>query len=348
MFVLSGNDVNDVYPMALTLLKGVGRPEPSRYGDVIVAPRPVTSHYENPRNRVLLDPTRDANPFFHLMEALWILAGRDDVAWLARFNNKMREFSDDGDTFHAAYGDRLRRCMAEHHPQANRLGCIDQLDIAVEALRLNPADRRVVLSIWSPEADLFWVSKDIPCNDMIKLEIRDGRLNLIVFNRSNDIIWGCYGANVVQFSMIQEYLAGRIGCEVGFMEQVSTNWHAYDGVWGKFRDSNPFPESPYQMGTVEAYPMVADGDKFDDDLLRFMARTERFPDVDTPFLEQEDWGMDGIYANPFFNDVAEPMYLAWVFWKAKQASMALAMLESCMASDWQAAGQEWIRRRINK
>lgn len=345
MFVLQGNDVNDVYPMALTLLKGVGRPESSRYGNVIVAPRPVTSHYENPHHRVLFDETRDANPFFHLMEGLWILAGRDDVKWLARFNSRMAEFSDDGHSFHAPYGKRLRNWK---YTGVGNNAYIDQLGEAVRLLRKDPTDRRVVLSIWDPSIDLGIKSKDIPCNDIIKLEIRDGRLNMIVFNRSNDIIWGCYGANVVQFSMIQEYLAGRIGCEMGFLEQVSTNWHAYEERWKPYRDSNPFPESPYQLGNVEPYPMVAVGHKFDDDLRRFMRLTETFPDFDNPnVLEQMGFGGQR-YDNPFFTDVAEPMYLAWAFWKADRKAEAQAMMETVMASDWGVAGQEWMERRLER
>ena len=33
---------------------------------------PVATVYSHPRERVLLSPERDANPFFHFFEALWI------------------------------------------------------------------------------------------------------------------------------------------------------------------------------------------------------------------------------------------------------------------------------------
>jgi hypothetical protein len=47
---------------------------------VLVSQTPVVTCYSAPTQRVLFSPMRDANPFFHLMEALWMLAGRDDVA----------------------------------------------------------------------------------------------------------------------------------------------------------------------------------------------------------------------------------------------------------------------------
>jgi hypothetical protein len=57
--------------------------------------------------RVLFDSVRDANPFFHFMEALWILAGRSDVEWLAQWLPSIADYSDDGVSFHGAYGMRL-------------------------------------------------------------------------------------------------------------------------------------------------------------------------------------------------------------------------------------------------
>jgi thymidylate synthase len=56
-------------------------------------------------------------------------------------------------------------------------------------------------------------------------------LDLTVLCRSNDVVWGAYGANAVHFSVLQEYLAGRIGVDVGVMYQFSNNYHGYvDGA----------------------------------------------------------------------------------------------------------------------
>ena len=47
------------------------------------------------------------------------------------------------------------------------------------------------------------------------LKIKNGRLQMTVHCRSNDIIWGTYGANAVHFSILQEYVAARIGVDLG-------------------------------------------------------------------------------------------------------------------------------------
>jgi len=80
----------------------------TRNGSALEFPTPVITTYTHSRERVLFYPERDANPYFHLMESLWMLAGRNDVEWISQFNHRIEEYSDDGDVFHGAYGFRWR------------------------------------------------------------------------------------------------------------------------------------------------------------------------------------------------------------------------------------------------
>jgi len=214
---LEVRNVHEALPRAVKLLLDHGVARGSRNGPVLVAPWPVATVYERPVERVLFWPERDANPFFHLFESLWMLCGRDDLAPLLPYVKQMAQYSDDGDAIRGAYGARW----------VWKLG-LDQLSIIVRRLIENPDDRRCVLSMWQTSMDLDVESKDLPCNLTATFQ-RDstGRLDMVVFCRSNDIVWGCYGANAVHFSMLQEYLARRIGCPVGTYTQVSVNWHAY-------------------------------------------------------------------------------------------------------------------------
>ncbi len=83
MNVISVRNVHEALPEALRFLRQTGVPRDSRNGAVLQAPCPVTTVYRRPDERVLFWPERDANPFFHFMESLWMLAGRNDVAWPA-------------------------------------------------------------------------------------------------------------------------------------------------------------------------------------------------------------------------------------------------------------------------
>ena len=204
----------------------------SRAGEVLVVEEPVILTYEKPRERVLFSAARDANPFFHLYEALWMLAGRNDVRALSYYNGRMKEFSDDGNTFNAAYGERWRRVPWYGGTELDQLGQI------VKHLSRNPISRRAVLTMWDIEKDLVNIeqSKDLACNTHAYFAIEDPgsgprRLNLTVCNRSNDLVWGMLGANVVHFSILQEYLACRLGLEVGVYNQFTNNLHVYTALW---------------------------------------------------------------------------------------------------------------------
>jgi hypothetical protein len=87
----------------------------------------------------------------------------------------------------------------------------------------------------------------------------NNRLDLIVFNRSNDVYWGMLGANIVQFSFLQEYLARMAGLDIGRLFQVSTNAHVY-------LDFGPGADAAYQ----ELIPLVPEPTPLDVNNLRPM------------------------------------------------------------------------------
>src|SRR5690606_2276269 len=155
MIVVKARNVNRALPDGLRVIQQCGIPKDSRGGDVIEAVEPVTTVYHNPMERVLFSAARDANPFFHLFEALWILGGADRVDFLALFNPRMREYSDDGVVFNAPYGYRIK----------------GQLERAIQLLRTSPETRRAALQIWDWHQDLGADSKDIPCNMMVALKL---------------------------------------------------------------------------------------------------------------------------------------------------------------------------------
>lgn len=350
MEVIRTRNVNDALVSGVELLKARGLQQDSRGGMTIEFPEPVCTVYDKPLERVLFDKERDANPFFHLMEAFWMLAGRRDVAWLVRFNKRMATYTDDGDPdhFNAAYGYRWRQeFKLEHHkgPSAT-----DQLNTIVELLRADPDSRRAVLQIWSAGKDLKGGGRDCACNTQAMFKLRDKQLHMLVTNRSNDVIWGCYGANAVQFSMLLEYMAARIGVSPGTYRQMSDSYHAYEDTWEKVKDiAERYEGDPYERGEVKVYPLVKDKASFDAEMLRWVASS--LPDADVGGAPLEDlsfseWSaQSSSWRNPYFHEVATPIHNAWFAYKRKDRDAANQWLDRCAATDWQRAGREWLQRR---
>jgi hypothetical protein len=357
MHVLNVRDVNEALPLALAYLRDCGTLETTRNGPAMVAPGPVTTVYRDPRRRVLFDPVRDANPFFHLFESLWILAGRQDVRFLSWFNSRIHGYSDNGVTFHAPYGHRLRE----------RYG-LDQVALACRMLRDDPACRRAVLQIWDATVDLDTDSKDLPCNDMVMLRVYStmatmhpsGKvLDITVCNRSNDAVWGAYGANAVQFSMLQEYMAALIGVGVGKYMQVSNNLHVYtDNPYWQTWDA-----SVGERGTLvrtSEYERLAPGCKeyltsttpltergfgtergsvlaFDVDLREFFKCADASPSVRD--FERNYRSVDTLTS--FFSTTVRPMLQAYVLRTTPPTKIA----HFDEGKDWHYAAARWLERR---
>lgn len=176
---------------------------------------------ENPRQRWVGVREPAMNPAFAIAEVVWILAGRNDSVFLNYFNPRLPQFAGDGDTYHGAYGFRLRNAFG-----------VDQLKRAAAALRGESHSRQVVLQIWDGQRDLPLpsgkpVDRDIPCNIVSMLKVRANRLEWTQVMRSNDLFLGL-PHNIVQFTTLQEVLAGWIGVEMGGYHHLSDSLHLYE------------------------------------------------------------------------------------------------------------------------
>jgi thymidylate synthase len=332
MIVIGARNVNDAFWAGARLLREHGIQQNSRNGSVLRAPFPVTTVYEQPTERVLLDRRRDANPFFHLYESLWMLAGRNDLAPLTAFVKNMVNFSDDGgNTQPGAYGYRWRRHF-------NR----DQLAWAIKRLKADPNDRRVVIQMYDAGKDqdaADYGGRDIPCNLMALPAVSpEGKLDLTVFNRSNDMIWGAYGANAVHFSVLQEFLAAAIGIPVGRYYQVSNNFHGYLTTMEKAALSWEEGETmldPYTAGAVFPVPMWNNSfnlKEWEEDLIIFLEEPSRV----------------GIRSR-FLRRVACPMVMAHRAWRKEGTAAAREIIQQMPEGcDWRAGAEVWLDNRDDR
>lgn len=345
MRVITARNVQRALVLGGAWLREEGVPEPSRDGPVLVAPCPVSTVYERPTERVLLDPTRDANPFFHLMESVWMMAGRRDPQWLDRYvRNFSSRFAEEGGEQHGAYGHRWRR----HFERGQVLGLgerLDQLLQVAEMLRRDPTTRRAVLAMWDPTVDLNLPSRDLPCNTHVYFRARRPEtgphlLDITVCCRSNDIVMGAYGANAVHMSIMGEIVAGLAGMRLGAYTQVSNNYHVYE------RDLQKMPamlgEDGYAEGWIE--PQLICGEDDSPDYLRNEARMVLH---DCALLVEGDLDSCG---SDWFRDTVVPMYAAHELWRsgARETAYDHLMHRMLGLSDWRRAGLEWMQRRVQK
>ncbi len=180
-----------------------------------------TFHLRDPRQRWVLSRRPALNPAFAIAEAVWILQGRNDAAFLNFWNPRLPKFAGQGITYDGAYGYRLRASLG-----------VDQIERVYRLLAANPTSRQAILQIWDgrldlPNEDGSPRNEDIPCNVMAIPKIREGKLEWLQIMRSNDIYLGT-PHNFVQFTTLQEIMAGWLGLEVGSYIQISDSLHLYE------------------------------------------------------------------------------------------------------------------------
>lgn len=165
---------------------------------------------ESPRMRLGFHQHRKYNLPFALSEATMLFAPTRLCEYICHFNQNMLQFSDDGVHMRGAYGWRIALYLNE----------------IVEKLKADPDTRQAVLDIHALH-DLDVASKDIPCTLSLQFLIRERKLHMITYMRSNDLFWGT-AYDIVMFSVLQEVIANTLGIEMGTYSHHASSLHVYD------------------------------------------------------------------------------------------------------------------------
>lgn len=323
--MVTARNVNEALRDGLWLLRSVGKVADSRNGRVLRAPSPVATTYQVPEEKVLFWNRRDANPFFHVMETIWMLAGRDDLAWIEQFNSGMRNYAEDEGYIHGAYGFRWRRLFQ------------DQVVGVIDLLRKDRNTRRAVIQMWSADEDLGKNKKDLPCNTTIYFSVQDARLCMTVCCRSNDIIWGAYGANAVHFAFLHEFISGAVGIPMGEYVQFSNDYHMYlDQGQGSNLIECPISDDRYCNPGVFVFSQAA----------RHYPIYDHSMSTEQNLLSFEAFTADHTrsYSHHFLDSIAKPMALWYLSRKEDNENLLLDMPET----DWKIAALEWRDRWIRR
>ncbi len=345
---------------------------PSRNGNVLRVDEPVLITYEKPLERVLFNQARDANPTALLYEAMWMLAGRNDVEPLAYYTRQFREYSDDGETLNGAYGYRWRHARF-YHPEGQ--WGQDQLEVLIDHLKADPNSRRAVLQMWEVESDLLKIgpgegtSRDVCCNLSVMFSLREtGKetmsfkeerhnplvpipgtvkitpervLDITVTNRSNDLVWGLLAANYTCFSVLAEYMAARLGVGVGKYHHFTNNLHCYI----ERKDWSPVEwladETPQYETFRQSVPLIRDVEVFEREMHAVVNHFDGT--VKRPCREIDD------ISEPFLRRVACPVLRAFELHRIyRETEQAIRVCEMIDSDDWKYVCKSWLERRRQK
>ncbi|MEN6462526.1 MAG: thymidylate synthase [Syntrophomonas sp.] len=233
VYSYSGQSANEVWSLATEELFTQKFSVKSRLGNTKEILHVILS-ISDPRQRWVTQRMPPISIAFSLAELMWILAGNNESKIINFWNPILPKFCGQDDNYHGAYGFRIKCNFG-----------FDQLERAYYALKNQPDNRQTVISIWDPKKDFpdikgLPVNNDIPCNICSLIKIRDQKLEWTQIMRSNDVFRGL-PYNFVQFTSLQEILAGWLDIEIGSYTQYSDSLHLYkndENLWINHNDGN--------------------------------------------------------------------------------------------------------------
>lgn len=158
-------------------------------------------------------------PMSFIPEVMWMLSGQDDLHWLSQHTKIWDSFAEDGKVT-SAYGKRMRHWNGTDYR-------VDQLGAAIEKLAQDPSTRHAVVSIWDPNIDVWVKQRNVPCPVMFTLGVMQGRLNLHLTIRSNDMVLG-HPTDVAGFALMTHLIAQKLGVMPGVLTVSISNAHVYE------------------------------------------------------------------------------------------------------------------------
>ena len=172
---------------------------------------------EDPNSSLIYIPGRNFSLVHAIHESFLIFCDDNHVKVAGYFNKNIEQFSDDGETLYGSYGHRIATKMQ---------GVLDKL-------KEDHDTRQALLTIHRVD-DSIVKTKDPPCTITLQFTIRDEKLNMHVYMRSNDIVWGT-PYDVFVFTTIQKVFANTLGIPVGKYYHTATSLHMYERDFEKCR-----------------------------------------------------------------------------------------------------------------
>jgi thymidylate synthase len=152
-------------------------------------------------------------------ELIWFLKGDTNTAYLKA--NKVSiwdEWADPNGDLGPVYGKQWRSWAA---PDGRS---IDQITEVVEALKINPDSRRMIVSVWNP-ADIPDMAL-APCHCLFQFYVVDGRLSCQLYQRSADVFLGV-PFNIASYALLTMMMAQVALLEPGEFIHTFGDAHLY-------------------------------------------------------------------------------------------------------------------------
>lgn len=208
MVKFEANNINELYKGLIQYVHAFSDYTSKPRGMEVSECLNVVSVLTNPLDCLTTIANRKLNYRFSIIEKMEYLYGKHDPERIIAYNKNMASFKGAYGYFDGNYAERFNYWL-QH----------------IYLLLKNDNDtRQAVISIYGMQDR--HQSKDIPCTVILHFLLRGGKLNLTVYMRSNDLLWG-FPYDVNAFCFIQEVMASWLNVQIGEYTHIVGSMHIY-------------------------------------------------------------------------------------------------------------------------
>lgn len=146
-------------------------------------------------------------------------------------------------------------------------GVIDQIANVVDTIKNNPNSRRIIVSAWNvAEIDeIVEIGGLPPCHSLFQFNVRDGYLDLHLYQRSADTFLGV-PFNIASYSLLLAMIAQVTGLKAGEFVHTLADAHIYLNHFDQVDEQ--LSRTPKELPTLWLNPEVKSIDDFTFDDIR--------------------------------------------------------------------------------
>ena len=210
--IVAKNNIDDAWLHWYTVLSRQNEVNDSRDGDVIGEVINATTVINNPTNNIMKNNVRNLSMKYAIGEMLWYMSGNNKLKEIQKYGKGWDRMSDDGIYVNSNYGYCIKYKFG-----------FDQWEWCRNELIKNPNSRRAVIHIKTASNE---ESKDVNCTVCLQFFIRENKLHLTTYMRSNDL-WFGFPYDVFQFTNMLILMSMELELEIGTYTHITGSLHLY-------------------------------------------------------------------------------------------------------------------------
>lgn len=168
---------------------------------------------KDPTRGIIQSDIRKMPMRYAVGELMWYMSGNPNLSAIRNYTTAWDRMSDDGETVNSNYG----WCIQYKYD-------FDQWDYVKGLLMKDPNSRQAVIHIKAADDT---PSKDVNCTVCLQFLLREGKLNMTVYMRSNDI-WMGFPYDVFSFTAMQCKMAMELNVGIGTYTHIAGSLHLYE------------------------------------------------------------------------------------------------------------------------